>query len=66
MYNHEYSGEFGVINLTEKAMGLGYFLHNDYAELFSLEGENSSEIVFAIRFLRGDDTGKAKCFLQHI
>lgn len=62
LYNHEYSGEFGVINLTEKAMGLGYSLHNDYAELFSLDGENSSEIVFAIRFLRGDDTGNGEMF----
>ena len=31
-------------------------------ELFSLDGENSSEIVFAIRFLRGDDTGNGEMF----
>ena len=56
LYNKEYNGEFGVLALTEQAMGLGYALHPNYAELFTPENETSPEIIFSIRFLRGDDT----------
>ncbi|QNM84304.1 RagB/SusD family nutrient uptake outer membrane protein [Polaribacter pectinis] len=62
LYNKEYNGEFGVLNLTQQAIGLGYSLHSDYEELFTTTGETSSEIVFAVRFLRGDDTGNGEMF----
>src|SRR3546814_6977867 len=33
-----------------------YSLHDDFGELFSYAGENSSEIIFALQFLRLQDT----------
>lgn len=62
LYNKKYDGEFGVITLTEQAMSLGYSLHPNYAELFTPDNEKSSEVVFSIRFLRGDDTGNGEIF----
>ncbi len=62
LYNKQYTGEFGVLSLTEQVMGLGYSLHPDYAELFTPAGETSPEIVFSVRFLRGDDTNNGEAF----
>jgi hypothetical protein len=62
LYNKEYNGELGVIKLTEQALGLGYSLHPNYAELFTPKNEQSSEIVFSIRFLRGNDTSNGENF----
>jgi hypothetical protein len=62
LYNKQYDGEFGVLNLTQQALGLGYSLHPNYSELFTPENEQSSEIVFSIRFLRGDDTSNGEIF----
>jgi len=62
LYNHNYDGEDGVIALTEEAMTLGYSLHSNFAELFTVEGEESSEILFSIRFQRGDDTSNGESF----
>ncbi len=62
LYNKVYDGEFGVLKLTEQAMGLGYALNSSYGDLFSLEGENSNEIVFSVRFQRGDNTQSGETF----
>ena len=62
LYNKQYNGEDGVLSLTEQIIGLGYDLHPDYAELFTEAGEYSPEIVFSIRFLRGDDTNNGEIF----
>ncbi len=62
LYNKQYTGEFGVLSLTEQVMELGYSLHPDYAELFTPAGEMSPEIVFSVRFLRGDDTNNGETF----
>jgi len=62
LYNKVYEGDFGVLKLTEQALGLGYALHPNYSNLFSLAGENSQEIVFAVRFLRGDNTNSGETF----
>lgn len=62
LYNKQYDGEFGVLSLTQKVMGLGYALHPSYGELFSPAAEQSSEVLFSIRFLRGDDTSNGENF----
>lgn len=62
LYNKEFTGPFGVIELTNQIMGLGYALHPNYAELFTEAGENSAEVVFAVRFLRGDNTSSGETF----
>jgi hypothetical protein len=62
LYNNQYEGENGVLALTEEIIGLGYALHPDYEELFTPEGENSPEILFSVRFLRGDDTSNGETF----
>jgi hypothetical protein len=62
LYNKEYNGEFGVLSLTDQIMNLGYALHPNYAELFTEVSEYSPEVVFSIRFLRGDDTGNGEIF----
>tara|TARA_R110000868_G_scaffold108051_5_gene295280 strand:- start:3332 stop:4912 length:1581 start_codon:yes stop_codon:yes gene_type:complete len=55
LYNKEYNDpEYGVLALTQEAMSLGYALHNNYAELFTPANETSPEIVFSVRFLRGN------------
>lgn len=62
LYNHVFEGQDGVLQLTQEAMGLGYSLDPDYNKLFSPEGENSPEIVFSVRFLRGDNTNSGETF----
>jgi hypothetical protein len=62
LYNKQYSGEYGVLALTEQIMGLGYALHPDYAQLFTEAGERSKEIVFSVRFQRGDDSNNGEIF----
>jgi hypothetical protein len=62
LYNKQYDGEFGVLALTEQALGLGYSLHDNYAALFTQANETSPEIVFSIRFLRGADTNNGEVF----
>lgn len=62
LYNKEYTGQYGVIELTNQIMGLGYALHPNYAELFTEKGENSAEVVFAVRFLRGANTSSGENF----
>ena len=62
LYNQIYDGDFGVLNLTQEAMNLGYSLHPNYAELFTPQNETSSEILFSVRFLRGADTNNGEIF----
>lgn len=62
LYNKVYNGDYGVLKLTEQAMGLGYALNPSYSQLFSLNGESSPEIVFSVRFLRGDNTNSGETF----
>lgn len=62
LYNKVYTGPDGVLELTQQVMGLGYSLHPDYGELFKPENEQSPEIVFSIRFQRGDDTSNGEIF----
>ncbi len=62
LYNKQYDGLFGVLDLTNQAMSLGYSLNSNYADLFSIAGETSPEIVFAVRFLRGDNTNSGETF----
>lgn len=62
LYNKVYDGDFGVLALTEQVMQLGYALHPNYAALFSEEAEQSTEVVFSVRFLRGDNTGNGENF----
>ncbi|WP_100630282.1 RagB/SusD family nutrient uptake outer membrane protein [Algoriphagus formosus] len=58
LYNQNY-GE--VIRLTNEIMGLGYSLHPDYSELFSEAGEQSSEIIFSVRFIQ-DQSNNGETF----
>lgn len=62
LYNQVYNGPFGVIELTNQIMGLGYSLNPSYSELFTQDGEESPEIVFSVRFLRGDGTSSGENF----
>lgn len=62
LYNHQYDGDYGVLKLTEQAMGLGYSLDQNYSKLFSIAGETSPEIVFSVRFLRGAGTNNGETF----
>lgn len=62
LYDKVYTGENGVLALTEQAMGLGYSLHPNYAQLFSEEGELSPEIVFSVRYLRDANTSNGETF----
>lgn len=62
LYNKVYDGELGVLNLTQQVMNLGYALFPDYGTLFTPAAEKSSEIVFSVRFLRGDDTNNGENF----
>jgi len=62
LYNKVYTGQNGVLDLTNQIMGLGYKLHPNYGELFTEAGENSSEIMFAVRFLRGANTSSGETF----
>lgn len=60
LYNGNFNGTNGVIDLTDDILGLGYSLHPDYAALFTQENETSPEIVFSVRFQRelGFDNGE--------
>ncbi|PHS01776.1 MAG: RagB/SusD family nutrient uptake outer membrane protein [Leeuwenhoekiella sp.] len=62
LYNKVYEGPEGVIELTNQLLGLNYDLHPDYGALFTPENELSQEVVFAVRFLRGDDTANGENF----
>lgn len=62
LYNKQYSGANGVIELTSQILGLGYSLHPNYSELFSQAGEQSTEIVFSIRFLQNALTNNGETF----
>lgn len=62
LYNEAYQGENGVVELTNEIMGLGYTLHPDYGGLFSLDGENSNEILFSIKFFREVGTNNGETF----
>ncbi|MFT5256887.1 MAG: hypothetical protein ACI9KF_000510 [Arenicella sp.] len=62
LYNNQLNGPFGVIQLTNQLMGMGYALHPNYSELFSEAGEESSEVLFSVRFLRGDDSSSGETF----
>lgn len=62
LYNKVFEGEFGVLNLTQQIMGLGYSLHPDYAQLFTEAGESSPEVVFSVRFLRQDGAANGEIF----
>lgn len=62
LYNQQYSGDFGVLNLTEQLLSLGYSLHPNYADLFNPASEDSDEIVFSVRFLRGDESSSGENF----
>lgn len=60
LYNHNYTGPNGVLDATERLMGMGYSLHQDYGQLFTLDGQFSNEIVFSVRFLRDPNTGNGE------
>src|SRR5690606_12661936 len=49
LYNKNYQG---VVNATTTLMTMGYGLHNNYAQLFTEQGELSNEIVFSVRFFQ--------------
>lgn len=39
---------------AQAAMDLGYYeLHPNYAELFTYDGENSKEVIFALQYMKG-------------
>jgi starch-binding outer membrane protein, SusD/RagB family len=58
LYNKEYQK---VIDLTAPVMGLGYNLHNNYANLFTPAGELTSEIIFSVRFIQ-DQSNNGETF----
>jgi hypothetical protein len=62
LYNQEYAGEFGVLNLTQRMLALGYSLHTNYAELFTTANETSPEIVFSVRFFADVATNNGETF----
>lgn len=49
LYNGNYQE---VVNLTGQVLTLGYALHANYEQLFTLAGEKSKEIVFSVRFVQ--------------
>ena len=62
LYNQNYSGENGVLFATQELLGMGYSLHPNYGDLFSLQGQNSSEIVFSVRFDRDPNNSNGETF----
>jgi starch-binding outer membrane protein, SusD/RagB family len=58
IYNKEYQK---VIDFTSEVMGLGYSLHNNYAQLFTPAGELTKEIVFSVRFIQ-DQSNNGETF----
>lgn len=49
LYNKNYQE---VVALTSQILTLGYSLNSSYEQLFTLAGENSKEIIFAVRFVQ--------------
>ncbi len=47
LYNEQWDT---AISAYRQVLGLGYLLASDYAQLFTPAGENSSEVIFAVRF----------------
>lgn len=62
LYNGVYQGANGVLELTNQVLGLGYSLHPNYGQLFTPENENSSEIIFSIKFFREVGTNNGETF----
>lgn len=62
LYNGVFEGPIGVLNLTQKSIAAGGSLDPNYGELFSLAGEQSSEILFSVRFLQNAITSNAETF----
>lgn len=58
LYNKEYQK---VVELTNPVLGLGYGLHNSYADLFTPAGELTNEIVFSVRFIQ-DQSNNGETF----
>lgn len=58
LYNKEYQR---VVDLTTPVLGLGYGLHNNYAQLFTPAGERTNEIVFSVRFIQ-DQSNNGETF----
>ncbi|MCM5664034.1 RagB/SusD family nutrient uptake outer membrane protein [Galbibacter mesophilus] len=60
---HLYNGNYQeAADLTLEIMGAGYSLEEDYATLFTMEGENSNEIIFSVRFFQDPATGNGETF----
>ena len=59
LYNKDYQG---VIDATTPLLTMGYGLHNNYAQLFTEQGEFSNEIVFAVRFFQDAASGNSELF----
>lgn len=49
MYNKDYQN---ALDATTAIMTLGYTLNTSYSQLFTEQGENSGEIIFAVRFVQ--------------
>ncbi len=62
LYNQNYSGENGVLFATQELLGMGYSLHPNYGDLFSLQGQDSPEIVFSVRFDRDPNNSNGETF----
>lgn len=58
LYNHDYQD---ALDATTTIMGLGYSLNPSYAQLFTLQGEQSPEIIFSVRFVQ-DATNNGETF----
>jgi hypothetical protein len=59
LYNKDYQG---VVDATTTLMTLGYGLHNNYAQLFTEQGELSNEIVYAVRFFQDAASNNSELF----
>jgi len=59
LYNKNYQD---VVDLTTPLLNAGYSLDPNYARLFTLAGENSNEIVFAVRFFQDAATSNGETF----
>ncbi|WP_164972585.1 RagB/SusD family nutrient uptake outer membrane protein [Lacibacter luteus] len=49
LYNKDYQG---VLDATASVLTLGYTLNPSYAQLFTEQGELSTEIIFSVRFIQ--------------
>lgn len=60
LYNKDYQG---VLDATATLLTLGYSLNPSYTQLFTEAGENSKEIIFAVRFFQdGGVTSNGEMF----